>query len=201
MKVRVRESKGEIEESYGKYRSEYLLESSKRGPTWSSTYRNLNSITQNVFNTYEEAYKECIWFAESQGEKAEFIDENQNKKSDKLDKHYNWALIEDSNIKLFNNSTLNFSVLSTDALEDVSVEIDDKGVLCIEAKKIIYFFTSTKLWEDEWKKEPDPKLIKEERLSWFSTKVRRYVESGWIRTIEREKVKYIMTNYKIEILD
>lgn len=121
--------------------------------------------------------------------------------SRKLDNHYNWALIEGSNIKLFNESTLNFSAFSTDAFEDVSVEIDDKGVLCIEAKRIIYFFTSTKLWEDEWKKEPDPKLIKEERLSWFSTKIRRYVESGWIRTTEREKVKYIMNNYKIEILD
>ncbi len=130
MKVRVRESKGEIEESYGKYRSEYYLDNN-----WKSTYRNLNSITQNVFNTYEEAYNECIWFAKEHGEEPEFTK-----------KHYNWALIEGSDIKLFNNSTLNFSVFSTDALEDVSVEIDDKGVLCIEAKKIIYFFTSTKLW-------------------------------------------------------
>jgi len=118
-----------------------------------------------------------------------------------IDKHYRYALIEGSNIKLFNESTVNFTVLTTDALENVDVEIDDNGILSIEADRIIYFYTTTKLWEDEWEKEPEPKLIKEGKRYWFSKKVKRYVEKGWIRTAKREKVKYIMNNYKIEILE
>lgn len=184
MKVRVRESKGEIEKSYGKYRSEYWING-----CWKSTYRNLNSITQNAFNTYEEAYNECIWFAKEHDEEPEFTK-----------KHYKWALIEGSNIKLFNESTVKFTVLTTDALENVNVEIDN-GVLSIEADRIIYFYATAKLWEDEWKEEPEPKLIKEGKCYWFSKKVKRYVEKGWIRTTKREKVKYIINNYKIEILE
>lgn len=77
MKVRVREAENDIERSYGKYYSEYFLES-KRGSRWTETYRNLNSITQNVFNTYEEAYNECKWFAESCEETPEFINDMNN---------------------------------------------------------------------------------------------------------------------------
>lgn len=71
MKVRVREAKDDIEKSYGKYFSEYFFKS-KRGSEWVATHYNLNSITQNAFDTYDEAYNECIRFAESHGEKAEF---------------------------------------------------------------------------------------------------------------------------------
>lgn len=120
-----------------------------------------------------------------------------------IDKHYKCALIEGSNIKLFNESTVKFTVLTTDALENVDVEIDNNGILSIEADRIIYFYTPTILWEDEWKEEPaEPKLIKEGKRYWFSKKVKRYVEKGWIRTTKRERVKYIMNNnYKIEILE
>jgi hypothetical protein len=74
MKVRVRKAVNEIEQSYGNYFSEYLLESS-RGIRWTCTHRNLNSITQNAFNTYDEAYNECVWYAESHGETPEFVNE------------------------------------------------------------------------------------------------------------------------------
>ena len=74
MKVRVRKAVNEIEQSYGNYFSEYLLESS-RGIRWTCIHRNLNSIKQNAFNTYDEAYNECIWYAESHGETPEFVNE------------------------------------------------------------------------------------------------------------------------------
>ena len=74
MKVRVREAKNDIERSYGNYFSEYFFES-KRGSEWVATHYNLNSITQNAFDTYEEAYNECIHYAESHNKTPEFINE------------------------------------------------------------------------------------------------------------------------------
>ena len=57
MKLRV------IKKKNGKYYSEYYSET-PRGSSWKSTYKNLNSITQNEFNTFDEAYNECKRFAE-----------------------------------------------------------------------------------------------------------------------------------------
>lgn len=72
MKVRVRKATNDIELSYGKYYSEYFLES-KRCSRWTGTYRNLNSIKQNAFDSYDNAYNECKWFAESHNETPEFV--------------------------------------------------------------------------------------------------------------------------------
>ena len=60
MKVRVKETKD------GVFKSEYFCESRNLG--WTGTYRNLNSITQNEFDTLERAIEECKWFAESHSE-------------------------------------------------------------------------------------------------------------------------------------
>ena len=59
MKVRV------VEEKDGMFSSEYFFEARQR---WNATYRNLNSITQNKFNTIEEAIAECKAFAEKNSE-------------------------------------------------------------------------------------------------------------------------------------
>lgn len=61
MKVRV------VEKKNGKFYSEYFLEST-RGSRWTGTHRNLNSITQNEFNTLEEAIAECEWYAQEHSE-------------------------------------------------------------------------------------------------------------------------------------
>lgn len=61
MKVRV------IEKKNGLFYSEYFLEST-RGSRWTGTHRNLNSITQNEFNTLEEAIAECEWYAQEHSE-------------------------------------------------------------------------------------------------------------------------------------
>ena len=46
-----------------KFYSEYHTENSKYNDGWEGTYRTLNSITQNRFDTMEEAVSECEWFA------------------------------------------------------------------------------------------------------------------------------------------
>lgn len=61
MKVRV------VEKKNGLFYSEYFLEST-RGSRWTGTHRNLNSITQNEFNTLEEAIAECEWYAQEHSE-------------------------------------------------------------------------------------------------------------------------------------
>lgn len=61
MKVRV------VEKKNGKFYSEYYLETS-RGSYWTGTKRNLNSITQNEFNTLERAIEECNWYAKEHGD-------------------------------------------------------------------------------------------------------------------------------------
>ena len=60
MKVRVIETKGGI------YKSQYYCENRNLG--WTGTYRNNNCITQNEFNTLEQAIEECKWFAENKSE-------------------------------------------------------------------------------------------------------------------------------------
>lgn len=60
MKVRV------IQTKEGTFKSEYFCENRNLG--WTGTYRNLNSITQNEFDTQERAEEECRWFAENHSE-------------------------------------------------------------------------------------------------------------------------------------
>ena len=61
MKVRVLEKKN------GLFYSQYYSETS-RGSSWKNTYENLNSITQNEFETLDEAIAECKRFAEEHGD-------------------------------------------------------------------------------------------------------------------------------------
>lgn len=55
-----------------------------------------------------------------------------------MDKHYNYGVIEGNTITLFNDSTITRSLLYSDFLKDVSVEISDTGILYISANKLEY---------------------------------------------------------------
>lgn len=119
-----------------------------------------------------------------------------------IDNHYKYGLICDDTIKLFNTSTLSFSALTDDALEDVDVHIDELGILYIKAKVIDYdLYIEHKAWEEDWLSEPDPKLIKTGKKYPWSNKPKRYVNGGWVRTTKRFDRTYVMNNYKIEIFD
>lgn len=119
-----------------------------------------------------------------------------------MDKHYNYGVIEGNTITLFNDSTITRSLLYSDFLKDVSVEISDTGILYISANKLEYdlYMCGSRIFEDEWKRTPDPKLIKEGKRYIWSRNKEKYVNGGWVRTTERTPIKYVFNNYKIEIL-
>jgi len=117
-----------------------------------------------------------------------------------MKKNYTYGFVEGTNITLFDNLTLNFNCSTTDALQDVTAEIDDKGNLHIKGKKLVYDFygSNNKVWENEWRNTPHPKLIKEGKR-FFLSKLERYVEGGWVRTDKTIQVEYVFSNYKITI--
>ena len=94
-----------------------------------------------------------------------------------MDKHYNYALIDGSDIKLFNNSTIEFRPTNCDALEDVDVDIDGLGILTIKAKRIEYdlYVTGGRVYECDWNRVPEKKLIKEGKMWFWSRKKTKYV--------------------------
>jgi len=122
-----------------------------------------------------------------------------------MDRHYNWAIIDKNSncIQLFNNSVKEAAVLSNDFLKDVSVEIDNNGVLKIYANRIIYdlyFGEGRRIFEKDWRHEPHHSEIHEGKR-WPWSKKERFVYNGWVKTAETEKIEYVMSKYKIEIYD
>lgn len=119
--------------------------------------------------------------------------------------HYDYGIINSDTIKLFNNYTMNFQPLHDDSLEDVNVEFCDNGVIKIYAKKIEYDFymysDESRIFEEDWKRTPHPKCIKEGKRHFWSKKKERYVNFGWVRTIETVPIQYILSKYKVEIYD
>ena len=122
-----------------------------------------------------------------------------------MTQHYNYAIINGSTVKLFNNSIIDFSPLHDDALEDVNVELCDNGLLKIDAKRIEYDFylhsDGRRVFEEDWERTPHPKCIKEGKRHFWSKNKERYVNFGWVRTIETVPMKYIISKYKLEIYD
>lgn len=122
-----------------------------------------------------------------------------------MTQHYNYAIINGSTVKLFNNSIIDFSPLHDDALEDVNVELCDNGLLKIDAKRIEYDFylhsDGRRVFEEDWERTPHPKCIKEGKRHFWSKNKERYVKFGWVRTIETVPMKYIISKYKLEIYD
>lgn len=121
-------------------------------------------------------------------------------------KHYDYGIITSDTIKLFCNSTINIHPLYDVALEDVTIEYDDNGILHINAKKIEYDFYSLnfygrRIFEDDWKRTPHRKEIKEGKRHFWSKKMERYVNCGWVRTTETTSMQYILNKYKVEIYD
>ena len=120
-----------------------------------------------------------------------------------MTQHYNYAIINGSTVKLFNNSIFDFSPLHDDALEDVNLELCDNGLLKIDAKRIEYDFylhsDGRRVFEEDWERTPHPKCIKEGKRHFWSKNKERYVNCGWVRTIETVPMKYIISKYKLEI--
>lgn len=120
-----------------------------------------------------------------------------------MTQHYNYAIINGSTVKLFNKSIIDFSPLHDDALEDVNVELCDNGLLKIDAKRIEYDFylhsDGRRVFEEDWERTPHPKCIKEGKRHFWSKNKERYVNFGWVRTIETVPMKYIISKYKLEI--
>jgi hypothetical protein len=123
-----------------------------------------------------------------------------------MEKHFNWGLVSDSNIKLFNNSKLHSTVLGTDFLKDVDVKIDDNGVLNIKAKKILFDFyrpfnSRCLVFEEDWQRKPHPSEIFEKKRHFWSRKKEKCVSGGFVKTIETEPIEYFFNKFKIEIYD
>lgn len=121
-------------------------------------------------------------------------------------KHYNYGIITgDTTVKLFNNSIINISPSYDVGLEDVTIEYDDNGILRINAKKIEYDFYgpshSRRIFEEDWERIPHRKEIKEGKRHFWSKKMERYINNGWVRTTETTQMQYILSNYKVEIYD
>lgn len=115
----------------------------------------------------------------------------------KIDSNYKYGIIEKDIVKLFNNFGVEFRPIFALPLEDVKVNINDSGVLFIDAMEVDYdFYMKHKVWEDEWLHEPEPKIIKIGK-KWPWSKPKRYVKGGWVRTTKRIPRKFIMNNYKI----
>ena len=114
---------------------------------------------------------------------------------------YRYGIIEGNQITLFNDSDVSFRPLTANALENVSFSIDDKEILHLQADLVKYdlYFQGGKIWENEWESTPHPKEIKEGKKHWWSKKTSRYVRGPWVRTIEKEHISYLMSNFKIEI--
>lgn len=118
-----------------------------------------------------------------------------------MDKKYKYCIIEDFNIILFDKSNVSYSPLRSEFLENVSVVIDDRGVLTINGNIIEYdFYLDNKIFEKEWHRIPDSKLIHEGKRHFWSKYKEKYIKGGWVKTIERTPVTYIFNKYKIEIL-
>ena len=72
-----------------------------------------------------------------------------------MDRHYNYAIIDKNSncIQLFNNSIKEATILSSDFLTNVSIEIDNNGVLRINANRIIYDLylgEGRRIFEKDW---------------------------------------------------
>lgn len=120
-----------------------------------------------------------------------------------MDKKYNFGIIKNDYIILFNKSTVTGTVTTDDFIEDVSINLTDNEILTISGQRIEYDYYPdyNRIFEDEWKNTPDNKLIKEGKRHFWSSKKERYVNRGWVRTTKRTPVTYILNNYKLKILE
>lgn len=118
-------------------------------------------------------------------------------------KHYDYGVISDDTVKLFNESDVSIYPPSDDALVDVDVEFCVNGLLKIDAKKIKYDYYSclgeSRIFEEDWENVPHPKCIKKGKRHFWSKKEELYVDCGWVRTIETTKIQYILNKYKVKI--
>lgn len=129
-----------------------------------------------------------------------------------IDNFYKYAIITRDNIILFNESTHEGNISSSNFLVNVHVKFED-DVLDITADEIIYDFYYNKnhgykIYEKDWIHEPHPKCINKGKYWWEKLlgigKEKRFVYSGWVRTTETEPIHFIFNKFnkfKIEIYD
>lgn len=120
-------------------------------------------------------------------------------------KHYACGIVNGDTIKLFNNSIMDIYPNHDDCLVDVNVEFCDNGLLKIDAKKIEYDFYMRSdgrgVFEEDWQRTPRPECIMEGKRHFWSKNKERYVNFGWVRTMETTPIQYILSKYKVEIYD
>ncbi len=120
---------------------------------------------------------------------------------------YNYGLINEERILLFNETEHHANPLTTEFLKDVNVEINECGILTIEANRVCFDFYGSdygyRIFEKNWKHTPHPKEIHKGRKWWkrlFNIgEPERFVYHGWVRTTETEPIRYIRNKYNIII--
>jgi len=121
---------------------------------------------------------------------------------------YNYGLIDEERILLFNETEHNANPLTTDFLLNVHIKIDDNsGVLTINAERIIFDYYGPdydyRIFEENWKHTPHNKEIHEGKKWWKSLfnigEPERFVYQGFVRTNETEPIRYIRNKYNIII--
>lgn len=122
-----------------------------------------------------------------------------------MENHYEYGIISNNELVLFNNSIQDASLLHSDFLKDVNVNVMENGVLEVTAKKIEYDFYNhlygRRIFEEDWQRTPHPKEIKEGKRHFWSNQKERYIHRGWIRTTELVPVNYMLGNFKVTIYD
>jgi len=122
-----------------------------------------------------------------------------------MENHYEYGIISNNELVLFNNSTHEASLLHSDFLKDVNINVMENGVMEITAKKIEYDLylppNGRRVFEEDWQRTPHPKEIKEGKRYFWSKQKERYIHRGWVRTTESSPVNYILGNFKVTIYD
>ena len=115
---------------------------------------------------------------------------------------FKFAIITpDSDVYLFNDSMINYSVSKDDALTNVQVMIDKSGTLHIKGELFLWELTYKDIYVEDLEEPVLDKCIK--RTSGFrllGIKPTEYV-NGWYCLKRRENVKYMLNGYKIIIKD
>ena len=126
----------------------------------------------------------------------------------KLEKNYNYAVIrinEDScSVTLFNKSEVTGGRLTSDVIEDVTVEVDSFGRLHLSGKQREYHFSTERIRVEDLECPVDSDSISHckglKLLGWQIIKPYDYVQY-WYLLRDRYPVSYVFTNYRIRLLE
>jgi hypothetical protein len=119
-----------------------------------------------------------------------------------MNKNYNFCIIKNNEIILYNDSYFNLDVVQDNALIDVTCEFNDKNNLIISGTPLIFEYAFEKTDISELEHSPCKKYIKHYEPTKFfklwGCKPYDYVKGWWAYT--GTEVKYIFNQYKIKIM-